>query len=95
MKGLGNDVILNYRSRYNCGMVFMGDLDERIHLAIDREIDDVRNIPIAKNQMEWFLLNAEKRIEPSESSNSFVNVLELIRNFGFRECFTREKISKS
>ena len=134
MKGLGNDIVLNYKSRYNYGTVFMEDFDERIHLAIDRETDDVRNIPIAKNQMDWFLLKAsifrnslevllkcctkgqnvekdepvtddffcpvrsreqmsrfefnilfsetpkaEKRTEPSESSNTFLHVLELMR----------------
>jgi hypothetical protein len=56
MKGLGNGVVVNYISRYNYGTAFMEDFDETIHSVKDRTLDEVRRVPVVKDQIDWFCL---------------------------------------
>jgi hypothetical protein len=55
LRGLGNQLVVNHISKYNYGITCAPDFQEGYHLEVDRVADAVRQVPVAKNQMRWFL----------------------------------------
>jgi hypothetical protein len=52
---LGNELVVNHISKYNYGTSCREDFNKGVHLAIDRKMDEIRKVYVAKNQMRWFL----------------------------------------
>jgi hypothetical protein len=55
LKGLGNEVVVNHITKYHYGISYSPYFREGKHQENDKYIDEVENVPRARNQMTWFL----------------------------------------
>jgi hypothetical protein len=58
IKGLDKDVVVNYVSRYNYGVVFPVNPGDQSYAEADREVDDAYKVTDARSLVQWILLRA-------------------------------------